>query len=77
MLWKGVGKTPAELAKLLNTLPRDPSVPGSYSLIPVHAWSMTVKDVFDTAQLLNKDVEVVTPTEFVRRVKANVCRTTL
>lgn len=84
-LW-GDGSNPAGptfknvtgLADALLALPRDPTSPDGYSLVPVHAWSHSVADVAAVAALLaagaGGGVQVVPPDEFVARIIANVAR---
>lgn len=74
MLWPGF-HTPKTLADLINTLPADPTLPESYSLIPVHLWDESVESIAETASLFNQShVQVVTADEFVRRIVENVRR---
>ncbi len=65
--WEGFN-TVQELADKLNNASRDANSPDGYSLIPVHAWSRTVADVNAVVDLLDDDVIVVTPDEFVKRI---------
>lgn len=67
-LWEGFN-TPASLASKLNSLPKDSYSAGGYSLIPVHVWSNSVDDVITCANLLDSNVIVVTPDEFVKRIQ--------
>jgi GxGYxYP putative glycoside hydrolase C-terminal domain/GxGYxYP third domain/GxGYxYP_N 1st domain len=70
-LWKGFN-TPQQLASKLNALPTDPTQTSSYSLIPVHVWSMSVADVLECISLLDSHVHVVTPDQFVAQIQSNV-----
>lgn len=70
-LWEGKN-TAESLAYRLNNMPRNPALASGYSLIPVHVWSRSVKDVVDCAALLHDKVRVVAPDEFVRLIKANI-----
>lgn len=70
-LWKGAN-SPQSLAENLNRMPANPKSESGYSLIPVHAWSMSVSDVKTCVDLLNKNVRVVAPDEFVKLIKANL-----
>ncbi len=63
-LWDGF-ESPQSLARKLNALPKNANSADGYSLIPVHAWSMSVDDVITCASLLDNNVVVVTPEEFV------------
>jgi hypothetical protein len=70
-LWSGV-ETPVSLARKLNSYPRNPGDPQSYSLIPVHAWSYGVDSVVACVQQLDTNVRVVAPDEFVWLVQNNL-----
>src|SRR5439155_1727525 len=50
---------PQQVADDINARPRNPLVPDGYSVIPVHAWSMSVSDVVQCASLLDPAVGVV------------------
>lgn len=69
--WDGVA-TAESLAYKLNKMPRDPKLASGYSLIPVHAWSVSVSEVKACVDRLNANVRVVAPDEFVKLIKANV-----
>jgi len=71
LLWAGFNN-PETLAKKLNNMPTNETSVEGYSLVAVHAWSMTVENVVECAQLLNGDVEIVTPGVFVQRVIQNL-----
>jgi GxGYxYP putative glycoside hydrolase C-terminal domain/GxGYxY sequence motif in domain of unknown function N-terminal/Secretion system C-terminal sorting domain len=64
-LWGGV-YSPASLAQVLDTLPKDPYSTDGYSLVDVHVWDNTVDSVIKCAQLLDTNVRVVTPDAFVK-----------
>ena len=66
------GETPESMAEKLNILSTDITSSKGYSLIPVHVWSVSVDDVIQCVSLLNKNVRVVTPDEFVALIKKNV-----
>jgi hypothetical protein len=70
-LWQAF-ETPETLAAKLNALSRDIHSADAYSLIPVHVWTMTVSDVVKCQSLLNPNVRVVTPEEFVQLVVKNI-----
>jgi len=63
---------PQQVADDINARPRNPLVPDGYSVIPVHAWSMSVSDVVQCASLLDPAVKVVTPEELVKLVMTNL-----
>ena len=63
---------PQEVANDINARPRIPLVPDGYSVVPVHAWSMSVSDVVQCASLLDPAVRVVTPEELVNLVMTNL-----
>ena len=58
---------PAALVEALASLPKEPSDPNSYSLIPVHAWSHNVSTVRQVAEALERrgGFDVVSPARFV------------
>ena len=68
------------LIDALKSMPRDASSADGYSVVPVHAWSHTYADVVAVAAALASDsdgdsddgvVEVVSPSELMRRVASN------
>lgn len=66
-------RDPVWLARVLRGLPKDARNPDSYSLVPVHVWTHNVSDVISTVKLLGGDYfDVVTPEDFVSRLRANV-----
>jgi hypothetical protein len=71
-LWSGQTDTPESLAQKINSLSTDITSSKGYSLIPVHAWQNTVDDVAACISLLNKNVRVVAPDEFVALIKKNI-----
>jgi hypothetical protein len=71
-LWSGQTDSPESLAQKINSLSTDITSSKGYSLIPVHAWQNTVEDVANCISLLNKNVRVVTPDEFVALIKKNI-----
>jgi hypothetical protein len=70
-LWDGA-YSPQSLANTLNSMPQNPKSASGYSLIPVHAWSMDVSDVKACVDMLNDNVRVVAPDEFVKLIQANL-----
>jgi hypothetical protein len=70
-LWSGF-ETPLSLANKLNSRPKDPHSEDGYSLIPVHVWSMGVDDVIACVNLLNNNVRVTTPDQFVDLIQNNL-----
>jgi len=70
-LWQGF-ETPESLAEKLNAMPTNTEISEGYSLIPVHAWSMTVDSVIECQSLLNPNVRVVKPDEFVQLIQQNI-----
>ncbi len=70
------------ISKAVNRAPTDPADADSYSFIIVHAWSglngnnlvesgNTMKAVAELIKAFDKDVEVVTPSEFMNRIVTN------
>ena len=70
-LW-GDRETPQSIAQKLNNEVKDQFSPEGYSLIPVHAWTYTVEDVKKCVAMLNGDVRVVAPDDFVRLITRNL-----
>lgn len=71
-LWSGQFDDPQSLAAKLNAASTDITSPNGYSLVPVHVWTNTVEDVVTCQGLLNSNVQVVKPDEFVQLIKNNV-----
>ncbi len=69
--WEGF-ETVQSLAAKLNKLPADANSESAYSLIAVHAWTRTVDDIIACTKLLDDDVIVVTPDEFVKRIQSKM-----
>jgi len=63
---------PQEVANDINARPRNPRIPDGYSVVPVHAWSMSVGDIVQCASLLDPAVRIVTPEELVKLVMTNL-----
>ncbi len=71
-LWSGEFEDPQSLAGKLNASSTDITSPGGYSLVAVHVWTNSVSDVCQCTKLLNKNIRVVAPDEFVSLIKQNV-----
>jgi hypothetical protein len=69
--WDGF-ETTASLADKINRASRDIYSSQGYSLIPVHNWSRSVNNVLSCVSLLDSDVRVVAPDEFVALIKQNL-----
>lgn len=70
-LWEGFDNA-TTLASKLNNQSTNASSSAGYSLIAVHAWSFdqyVVDEINDCALQLNSNVIVVSPDEFVKRIK--------
>ena len=61
------------MADKLNNLPRTPDNQNGYSLIAVHAWSNSVDSLLYVKSLLDENIRVVAPDDFVYLVKKNIC----
>jgi hypothetical protein len=70
---RGGVETAESLAGRLNRMPKTPRAETGYSLIPVHVWTKSVDDVMQCISLLNGNVRVVAPDEFVALIKKNIC----
>lgn len=77
-LWDGFDDA-TSLASKLNKQSTNAYTSAGYSLIAVHAWSFNqyvVKEINSCASQLNSNVIVVSPDEFVKRIKAKVGKAT-
>jgi len=71
-LWDGINST-TQVAQFVNNLSTNINTSAGYSLIPVHAWSMTVDSVIACINKLDTSkVRVVCPDEFVWLIKQNI-----
>lgn len=70
-LWVDVN-TPTQLAAKLNAQPVNIRDSSAYSLVSVHAWSMTPQSVVECVSHLERHVRVVAPDEFVDLIKKHV-----
>lgn len=66
------GQTVASLAAILNSDSTDIHSPSGYSLVDVNVWYDSPDSVAKCVSLLNKNVRVVAPDEFVALIKKNV-----
>ena len=57
------------MAQNINALPTDAYSSDGYSLIATHAWTKSVDSIIACAALLDSNVIVVTPDEFVKRIQ--------
>lgn len=64
MLWDGLS-SPDEVIATLNSAPADPTSPEGYSVVMMHAWSMTLDDIGYVVDNLAPHVSVVTPDALV------------
>ena len=70
--YPAVRRTPEELARSINELPRDPSSPDSYTFVTVLAWNKNLDDVKKTIELLDKEVRVVNAEELIELLHQNI-----
>ena len=70
-MWEGAND-PQSLAKILNSATTNIYSEDGYSLVAVHVWSSKVNDVWKCVQLLNSNVRVVAPDEFVWLIRKNL-----
>eukprot|EP00698_Gefionella_okellyi_P001957 TRINITY_DN11836_c0_g1_i1.p1 TRINITY_DN11836_c0_g1~~TRINITY_DN11836_c0_g1_i1.p1 ORF type:complete len:670 (-),score=165.62 TRINITY_DN11836_c0_g1_i1:57-2066(-) len=69
----GCQHSAAQLAQVLRLLPKDLHNPQSYSLVPVHVWTHNVSEVVELVAALGQDYfDVLTPSQFVAKLSANV-----
>ena len=67
-LWDGF-ESPQSLTDKINAAPKSVLSQDGYTLVAVHAWSMSVDDINTAAELLGDSVDVVTPKEFVQKIQ--------
>ncbi len=72
-LWGGF-ETCESLAAKLNQESTDPYSEEGYSLVAVHAWSNSVDSLLFIKSMLNENVRVVAPDDFVQLISRNVCQ---
>eukprot|EP01106_Pelomyxa_sp_JSP_P003214 TRINITY_DN1483_c0_g1_i1.p1 TRINITY_DN1483_c0_g1~~TRINITY_DN1483_c0_g1_i1.p1 ORF type:complete len:526 (+),score=97.98 TRINITY_DN1483_c0_g1_i1:37-1578(+) len=72
ILSSSMGLLPDQLASLLNAASTDVTSPNAYSIVAVHCWTMSVDDVLKTISLLDSDVLVVSPSEILASIAANI-----
>lgn len=61
-----------DLAFRINSYKRDYKSIEGYTLINLHPWSMSYNDVSELLKLLNDDVIVLSPNNFIKMIKENV-----
>ncbi len=65
--------TPDDVVRKLNAMPADPHSPDGYSYVTVHAWSgYNMETIYEMTKKLNDNIRVVTPDEFMKRIKKNL-----
>ena len=64
--------TPGRVAHRLNSLPVDITSANGYTVVKVHCWSTAMKDVQHAINLLDSNIEVVTPGQMMQLIKDNV-----
>ena len=70
-MW-GDKDSPQTVAQKINASVKNQYQPEGYSLIPVHAWTNSVDDVKKCIGMLDGDVRVVAPDDFVGLIKRNL-----
>jgi hypothetical protein len=70
-MW-GDKETPQSIAQKLNMEIKNQFQPEGYSLIPVHVWSHSVEDVKKCVSMLDGNVRVVAPDDFVKLITRNL-----
>ena len=63
---------PETVAQKINECAKNQFQPEGYSLIPVHSWTHSVEDVKKCVSMLDGDVRVVAPDDFVKLIKNNL-----
>lgn len=62
----------SQMAYRINHYAKDATLPEGYTAIMVHAWSYTYSDAISLSKLLDKDVIIVTPKEFISLMTKNI-----
>lgn len=70
-MW-GDKDSPQTVAQKINASIKNQYQPEGYSLVPVHVWSHSVEDVKKCIDMLDGDVRVVAPDDFVKLIKKNL-----
>ncbi len=70
-IW-GDKDSPQTVAQKINECVKNQYQPEGYSLIPVHVWTNSVEDVKKCIGMLDADVRVVAPDDFVKLIKENL-----
>ncbi len=70
-MW-GEKDSPQTVAQKINESVKNQYQPEGYSLIPVHVWSNSVEDVKKCISMLDGNVRVVAPDDFVKLIKRNL-----
>lgn len=70
-IW-GDKDSPQTVARKINESVKSQYQPEGYSLIPVHVWTNSVEDVKKCIGMLDGDVRVVAPDDFVKLIKKNL-----
>jgi hypothetical protein len=73
-LWNSYASAPT-LAAAIKALPKDPTIPDSYTLVSVHVWDHNVDSIIASVQLFDSTIRVVSPDAFVKLFKKGTgCR---
>ena len=67
-----VGSSAQEIADYVNSAPKDLSNPKSYTLISVHVWTKTLKDLTELAGKFGDNVIIADPQSFFRGAGKNL-----
>ena len=64
--------TPGRVAHRLNSLPVDINSANGYTIVKVHCWTTSMRDVVKMVSLLDDNIELVTVDELMQLIKENV-----
>ncbi|MBR3864248.1 MAG: Ig-like domain-containing protein [Clostridia bacterium] len=64
--------TPGRVAHRLNSLPVDITSANGYTVVKVHCWTTAMEDLQRVVNLLDSNIEIVTPSQMIQLVSDNV-----
>ena len=64
--------SPEAIAQQINASPADATTIEASTCVNLHVWPLQYSDGVEMVELLDDDVEVVTPETFIRLIKENV-----
>lgn len=71
ILWQNLEEE-EEFIQKINSRPTDKFNKKSYTMLYIHAWSKSMENVNEIVNRLNKNIRIVTPEDFIQKVKENL-----